>query len=227
MKDKSEIWLKIIYTFIHELRTPLGGIIGYSELLQIVENLNLDDQKEISNVIHKASNNLVILVSEMFSCFGIISGKHNLYLEMCDISNLLMQVEKALNNQYWMSHGRSFQFIIENDMEIANIEADKNLLINMFLWFFGDNSLHYDDSEKTNVYFIHIVGKPEFIEISISNITGDQKSKINKSDSESPWMTLILEMLKKHSGHLKFKVDGSNKNFAVITFPLHPPQEQV
>jgi hypothetical protein len=129
-------------------------------------------------------------------------------------------VEKALNNQYWMSRSRSFRFIIESDMEITNIEADKNLLINMFLWFFGDNFLQYDDSEKTNVYFINIVGKPEFIEISISNVTGGKKSKIHESHSESLWMALILEILKEHSGHLEFKVDGNNKTFAVITLPI-------
>jgi K+-sensing histidine kinase KdpD len=201
------------------VRAPLGGIIGSSEMLLYEEKLNSEDHKVFIDIIHNSSNKMHNVVNVIKDTADIIFGKHTLQLEMVDIPNLLLKVEKELNNQYWMSNGSSFRFIIEFNRETANIEGDKNLLINLFLWFFGNISSHYYKYKETNVYFIHIASKPEFIEMSISNVTGGKKSKINESHSESAWMAIILEILKKHSGHLEFMVDGNNKNFAVITLP--------
>ncbi len=74
----------------HDLRSPISGIIGLSNILMGDTNGNLTDrQKEMMAMIQSASGNMMALLDELLDVSVIESGKLELYLERSDLAPLL------------------------------------------------------------------------------------------------------------------------------------------
>lgn len=219
MNDKTRIYSNLLAIFSHEIRTPLNGIIGFSELLQMEGIECSEEHKKMIGHINEASLRVLGAFNDLMVAAKYVFRPFDLHLESVDLTYLFHSVERILNNQYWMAYDRSFRFIIEPDADLQTIEADKSMLHNMFVWFICDNSRHFRENRKDNVFFIHLTSKSGFIEISISNVTGGENSKIH--ESESSWMELISEITKAHSGQFDYKTNGNGKTYAAISLPVN------
>jgi signal transduction histidine kinase/CheY-like chemotaxis protein len=77
----------------HELRTPLNAIIGYSEMLkEEAEDLGEQSFAEDLDKINTSGKHLLSLINNILDVSKIEAGKMDLYLEMCDIPNLIQDV---------------------------------------------------------------------------------------------------------------------------------------
>lgn len=77
----------------HELRTPLNAIIGYSEMLteeaeELGEQMFVDDLGKIRN----AGKHLLELINDILDISKVESGKMEVYLESCNLSDLIQDV---------------------------------------------------------------------------------------------------------------------------------------
>jgi len=220
MKDKIKKYLDLLAMFSHEIRTPLNGVLGFSEILRTEATECSEEHKIMIGHINEASLRVLDAFNDLMDTAKYVFRPFDLLLESVDLADLFLSVERILNKQYWMAYGRSFRFIIEPDVNLQTIEADKSMLHNMFLWFICDNSRHFRENREDNVFFIHLTSKSGFAEISISNISDEDNSKTRKFKTESYWSELILEIAKAHSGQFEFKTDGNDKPYAAITLPI-------
>ncbi len=70
---QSELRLKMAIDIAHELRTPLGGIVGMNELLLTSE---LDsDQKQFSETIHDSAKSMLQLLTDFVELARLDAGK--------------------------------------------------------------------------------------------------------------------------------------------------------
>ena len=74
----------------HEIRTPLNGVIGFTELL-LAENLP-DHQAEIVSTIRSCGNSLLGLISDILDLSRIESGRMDLEMVPCSLSECLREV---------------------------------------------------------------------------------------------------------------------------------------
>ena len=79
---------------IHKIRTPIGGIIGYSELLLITYiDLSNDDKDEFIQIILKASGQLLNIVDNISDIYKIEAGQ-------VKVVNTELSINKILDTQY-------------------------------------------------------------------------------------------------------------------------------
>jgi PAS domain S-box-containing protein len=81
----------------HEIRTPLNGILGFSEVLM---NTKLTDfQKQSMETINQSSHLLLKIVTDILDFSKIESGKFELYIEKCNLMDLIKQVIKLVKSK--------------------------------------------------------------------------------------------------------------------------------
>ncbi|WP_324170560.1 response regulator [Sulfurimonas sp.] len=132
-KYKSEF----LANMSHELRTPLNSIILLSKLLTQNQNDTLDD-KDIkkSVVIHKAGNDLLLLINDILDLTKIESGKMELIYEKLQTSDLLSDMQGLFGA---LAKEKKLDFIINDNFnstfltDITKLsQVMKNLLSNAF-----------------------------------------------------------------------------------------------
>jgi light-regulated signal transduction histidine kinase (bacteriophytochrome) len=219
MKNKTDTFRQLLAVFSHEIRAPLNGVIGFSEILMTDETIDKEDQKKWLRNIHQSSVRVWSAYNDIIDCSFLLTNEP-VHFEQVNLPELFISVEETLNDNYWMVSRQSFKFILESDQKSSCIEANKMLLKNMLVWFFGENSSLCHDFDKTNKYFVWIGNKPDFVEISIANVTGGEKSFIHQTQTNPLWMEVIMEIVKIHSGRLVYKKDGNGKTFTEISLPL-------
>ena len=76
----------------HEIRTPLNGIVGFSSLLEDIEQYSPQEVKEFTGIIHKNTLLLLKLVGDVLDISNIDTGNVELHPDDCRVGNLLREV---------------------------------------------------------------------------------------------------------------------------------------
>lgn len=72
----------------HELRTPLNGILGFAQLLELDDNLN-DAQRKDIGTIRRSGEHLLNLINEILDLAKIESGKMDLEIEPVNLRHIV------------------------------------------------------------------------------------------------------------------------------------------
>ena len=80
----------------HELRTPLNAIIGYSEMLQEVEDLGPERFLPDLVKIKEAGKHLLSLISDILDLSKIEAGKMDVLIEDFEVADLIAQVQSVI-----------------------------------------------------------------------------------------------------------------------------------
>ena len=83
----------------HEIRTPLNSIVGFSSLLNDIEQYSTQDVKEFVRIINHNTQLLLKLVGDVLDISNIESGSIELHLGDCYVENLLKEVYGLQNRE--------------------------------------------------------------------------------------------------------------------------------
>ncbi|NET09765.1 MAG: response regulator, partial [Symploca sp. SIO2B6] len=72
----------------HELRTPLNAILGFTQVLERMDNLS-SDQQDYLEIINRCGNHLLALINDVLEMSKIEAGQVELYENSFDLSQLL------------------------------------------------------------------------------------------------------------------------------------------
>jgi len=125
-KTKSEF----LSCMSHELRTPLNAIIGFSQLLQIDDNMGVN-QKNLNNEVLQAGHHLLSLIDEILDLAKIESGHLILDVELLSLDALIRECFSLLKTVIKNSH---IMMSVEGETDIY-IHVDrlrfKQILLNL------------------------------------------------------------------------------------------------
>ena len=76
----------------HEIRTPLNAIVGFSSLLDDIEQYSAGEVKEFTSIIHKNTQLLLKLVGDVLDISNLDSGHVELHPDECLVDDLLKKV---------------------------------------------------------------------------------------------------------------------------------------
>jgi PAS domain S-box-containing protein len=95
--DASQVKGQLLSKVNHELRTPLGGILGYAELLRtgVFGPLSPEQDQALGEIMDSV-NYLTAIVNELLDAAQIEARKMTLNLEPCSPYTILRQVEMQL-----------------------------------------------------------------------------------------------------------------------------------
>lgn len=93
MKDDNSFKLsKLVDQLSHELRTPLNAILGYSELLEKSENLDLTEKKHLENIAESGTK-LLDVINDIIEISNIESGKSEVESKCINTRELIGELE--------------------------------------------------------------------------------------------------------------------------------------
>ena len=111
----------------HELRTPLNAILGFSQILQINSDNNLNPtQIENLNHIFNAGNHLLDLINEVLDLAKVESGNLTLNIEPTNVANVIEEM-RGIFQPIAENFGVHLSLMIDTTMELV-VRADKTRL---------------------------------------------------------------------------------------------------
>jgi PAS domain S-box-containing protein len=133
-------------TMSHEVRTPLNGIVGFSDLLLDTELTR--EQREYVLAIHTSGETLMQLTSDILDYSRIESGRVELTGAPCELRDL---IEDALDMVASRAAGKTLQFLHDIDPVLPEyIIADggrlRQVLVNLL-----DNAIKFTRSGEVEV----------------------------------------------------------------------------
>ena len=122
VSQASEIKSRFLASVSHEFRTPLNGIIGFSELLyDAVVGPVTPDQKECLSDILTCSRHLLTLINQVLDLTKIESGKMDFHYEEVNLGAVAREVMDGVKG---IAAGKEINLQWELDLRIHTVLAD-------------------------------------------------------------------------------------------------------
>lgn len=112
-RAKSEF----IANISHELRTPMNGILGFAQVLEIQPDLS-DTQKARVNMILESGRHLLMIINDLIDLSSLEAGKLQVQREEFHLSSFLTQFAKLFTLQ---AREKGLTFMVERDEDLPNI----------------------------------------------------------------------------------------------------------
>jgi signal transduction histidine kinase len=135
ISDLKNFRMTIFANLSHELRNPLNGIIGFSEILSITE-VTKEEQVRYSGVVLESSKILMSILNDVLDIARIEANRYNSYPVAFDLNDLIFDLYseyrvKAENKQLnlLLDNLISEQYIIHSDPDVL-LRILKKLLDN-------------------------------------------------------------------------------------------------
>jgi signal transduction histidine kinase len=129
----------------HEIRTPLNAIVGFADLLPMVQDE--DDRNNIINEIRLNNQKLLRIVEGLVSMAEIEAGAHSLALAAVDLNSLFMEIAQFYQpstNVSILTHLPQDELLVHTDQTVLREIVD-NLMQNAIKFTFeGTITLGYD-----------------------------------------------------------------------------------
>lgn len=165
---------ELITNVSHDLKTPLTSIINYSELINSPETTD-EDIKKYAEIINDKSNQLKILVENLFEISKVSSKNIDLELEDVDLYQLTLQVLGSYEDKY---NSKNIETIIKADEIPYIVNIDGNQTSRILDNLFSNIDKYAMENSRVYINFENIADKTELI---IKNIS---KYPLNISEEE-------------------------------------------
>lgn len=157
--EKTQNTRMTIFTNLnHEIRNPLNGIMGFSELLSTTE-VSFEEQKQYSAAIAESSKALLSIINDVFVIARVEANRVNVYPVDFDLNDLIYDLydEYRLKAEtkklhFFLDNLISEPFVIKSDPDVLK-RILKKLLDNAIKFTkVGSVKLGYK-VEDTNIHF--------------------------------------------------------------------------
>jgi signal transduction histidine kinase/ABC-type amino acid transport substrate-binding protein/PAS domain-containing protein len=176
-KEKAQQADKLKSTFLanmsHEIRTPLNAIVGFSNLLQDVD----DPQERINctNLINTNSELLLRLINDILDLSKIESGIIEFHREDFDLSQLFDEFASTLRQR---EKNPNVKFISENPYQSCTVHTDRNRVAQI-LTNFTTNAIKYTPSGSIKIGYNYVNdGIRIYVEDTGIGIAKEKQSRI-------------------------------------------------
>lgn len=92
-EESDRLKSEFLANMSHEIRTPMNGILGFAKLLKN-EGPESNEWQEYVDIIHKSSNQLLRIISDIVDYSKIEAGQYELHKEQVEVVQLLEEIRK-------------------------------------------------------------------------------------------------------------------------------------
>ncbi len=126
----------------HEIRTPMNAVIGFTTLL--LQNAR-DDQYECLKMLKFSGDNLLVLVNDILDFSKIEAGKINLEKVEFNVSELIHNIQRELNE---IATDKGILFDVHIDERVPEIIIGDSFRLGQILTNLASNAIKFTDSGK-------------------------------------------------------------------------------
>jgi len=219
-----------ISTAAHELRTPLTAIQGFSEILNIRDDLDDADKKKFLNHINRQSINLGNIINDMLDISRIESGRgFSLKLEKCKINEEILRTCSVYEISY--PNYLFYVYLPDKELEVfidrGKIEqVMENLLSNAVKYSTQGSKISIKAEISGNKYIVSV--EDEGIGISSKDLSRvfEKFFRCDYSNTSTKGtglgMSIVKHIIEAHKGKvwLESKLGKGTKAHFSIPIPL-------
>ena len=225
----------LIHTLSHEIRTPINGIMGFSELLVTCEHLDSKNKEIFQNMINENCSQLIKTMDNLLLASSFQTKKKE--EEEVIISFNLNQLLNSIINDSEMK-AKEKGLLIKKNYQLADHESTittnqnllrlslSNLMENAIVYTQkGFIDLNYNLSDDKKDLFIHIkdtgIGIREDIKPCIFNyFTKGENAFTNYSKGLGLGLFIVKESIKRIGGTISFKSERNKGSIFTIMLPF-------
>jgi hypothetical protein len=167
----------------HELRSPLGGVIGLNQLILADLCENPEEEREFIQQAHEKSLKLLKLIDEILNISKLESGRNKLDIETLQLSEFLQDIYDLT---YLLAANRNYHFTLSLPDPEIHILADsrwlKQVLINLI-----DTTI--TQMEEGNIYLssnLPVTGNHVNIWLDVPTVAVLTSESLDSITSENP-----------------------------------------
>lgn len=181
----------------HQIRTPLSGIMGFSDLLEVeLAVMGNEDLYEYAKNIRESGSKLMNLITNIIDISSIEANILELNISSCDLNEIFKEVE---NNYLFKAKEKGLVYKTKLDTGLPKINADAGSLVKA-LNVIMDNAIKYTDKG-----FVTISTK-----YNANNNTATIEIKDKGIGIDERTLKLLFESFeyKKHGSSLTYQGNG-------------------
>ena len=231
LKDLEDLRQDLIRMIIHDLKSPLSGIMGGLDYLEMrISGTLSPDQEKIISISKKSAQNLLVMIQNLLDISKMEEGKLELRKEKFDLSKIMTerfnQFEPLLK-----SENKTISLEIEKDVPIIDIDG---ALIERVLNNLISNALHHTVNEGKIVLGLKKVG--DYVEVKVSDngsgIPEEYKDKIFEKFVQAErkrshlrtgtglGLTFCKMAVEAHGGKIRVESEIDKGSAFVFTLPI-------
>ena len=216
----------------HDLRAPLNGIMGFSQLLLSEEGLT-EIQREYLGHVQQSGEFLLSLIGEILYLGRVNSENNVLDFKPVEVSDIIKSATETLRH---MASPKALELIIENRCEQSGISGDRGGLMRVFNNLLS-NAIKFTPKGGKIRQIIEPVGDDKIKVSVIDSGIGIPKDKIQflfdkYSQASRPGtageastglgMSITKELVEQHGGEILVQSEeGKGSQFSVILPKLY------
>jgi signal transduction histidine kinase len=214
----------------HDLRNPLGGIIGYTELL-LDETVKLDPEyREILTIIHRSGNYMLQLINDLLDITKIESGTLVLDLVSMDLADLVRR-NVSLNQVIASRKGIRIEFTAEAALpeiqaDAARLEQILNNLIGNAVKYSGSGSVVKVDLKREGDQAIILVSDcglgipPEQIDTLFKPFATGKARGTAGEKSTGLGLAIVRKIVSAHGGEIRVQSEVGKGSTFEVSLPI-------
>lgn len=219
----------LITNLAHDLKSPITVLKGYTEVL-MDQDLSEEQQKKYLGYIYKASNDLSVLIAQLFEQIKFKNGEYNFQKEETDICKILRD---CCVNYYTVFAKMGFSLEADIPEESIYCHADKVAISRVFNNLLQNIIDHNEEPCKTEVTLekqqdkLVINIKDNGIDISQNNreqlFNAFYQSDSSRSHGNSGLgLFIVKQIVEQHGG--KICVTGDNEYNVIFRIEMNLEQ---
>ncbi len=229
-KLADEMRGQFIDSATHELRTPLANIKAYSETLAMMDDVDIEQQKEFCNTINNEATRLARFVDDLLSVSSMEVGSLSIHRQNVDLQRLLDEVVDKVKP---LTAKKSQQFGIDLPEKLGDAYLDKDKVSAMLVNLLGNASKYTPSGGRIGLV---VSSGDAVITINVEDsgmgIAADEMPRIFEKffRSKDPrvqgeigtglGLALASEIVRLHGGELTVKSHLEKGSTFTVTLPL-------
>ncbi|MBN1889389.1 MAG: GAF domain-containing protein [Thermoflexales bacterium] len=237
LQEVDKLKSEFLANMSHELRTPLNSIIGYSEVMLMGIDGELDpDTHEDVQAIYDNGKHLLNLINDILDLAKIEAGRLSLSFEEVDVESLLDDV-KTNNMGLLLKSKKPVELQVAVEGEIAPIRADR-LRLSQVLNNLVSNAVKFTEQGTVTLHasqeegWVHIAVKDSGIGMSEADLAKifqrfRQVDGSNKRRAEGTGLGLSITryLVEMHGGSVDVTSQVGEGSTFTVHLPVAGPQE--
>ncbi len=202
LKEVDRLKSEFLANMSHELRTPLNSILGYTEVMLMGIDGEMDPETQADvQAIYDNGQHLLHLISDILDLAKIEAGRLNLNFESVDIRPLIEEIITSTNGLL-LKRQKSVEFKVEVAEDLPVVQVDR-LRLNQILNNLLSNAVKFTEEGHIT---LRATGDGDQICLEIQ----DTGIGINPADQEK-----IFDQFRQADGSYKRRAEGTGLGLSI------------
>jgi PAS domain S-box-containing protein len=205
LKEVDRLKSEFLANMSHELRTPLNSILGYTEVMLMGIDGEMDPETQADvQAIYDNGQHLLHLISDILDLAKIEAGRLNLNFETVDVRPLIEEIVTSTNGLL-LKRQKPVEFIVQVAEDLPAAQVDR-LRLNQILNNLLSNAVKFTEEGHIT---LRAVGDGDHICFEVE----DTGIGISPTDQER-----IFEQFRQADGSYRRRAEGTGLGLAITRY---------